>query len=53
MAEKKPTFSERLVPALQAGTEQGLYMTPILGELLSMKDSYEAGKLHGMLKLCA
>ena len=45
MAEKKPTFSERLVPALQAGTEQGLYMTPILGELLSMKDSYEAGKL--------
>ena len=50
MAEKKPTFSERLVPALQAGTEQGLYMTPILGELLSMKDSYEAGKLASELE---
>ena len=43
-------FSSRLVPALKAGAEHGMYMTPILGELLSMKDSYEAGKLASELE---
>ena len=41
----KPTFSERLFPALKAGQEHLMYMTPGLGEYLSAKDSIEAAKL--------
>ena len=41
----KPTFSERLFPALKAGQEHLMYMTPGLGEYLSAKDSIKAAKL--------
>ena len=41
----KSTFSERLFPALKAGQEHLMYMTPGLGEYLSAKDSIEAAKL--------